>query len=666
MKTAHARRVFATLRRASVSGPANAEFLGGCGRTFAQQVPPLLQLRQQLLGQQKPCTSFRYSRVLRAPTWAPARSLHGSGLQEEGGDAHSSRCRLHTAANVELAKKNMAMSTSGSTAAQFWPSYSAPPSPPSDDAFFCVFLGTYPATPQRVNITHPDAPWENPTCAKIHKGLGFSREGSQRVGIVNLIEWYHPVGSTKFIFPETFALGAVNLKDWEDRLESDLKHFLQQNPGKRPLLYVGGQVPEKALRKSRFDASIGEFEEDNPGVQPRVIRITITGTICCAVICAHPSPRSIQSNQCDENDQSTVDQELSFVRLIAQGHDVSHAREMVNEVRNQKKKDMQSFLMSKGATNADLTFIDAEKPGILYQELTPFQAKWDLLHALKSSVLDIFGENTLSNRVLIVNALQDKGACEKFLLVTHKYQISGDVWTAKKARSLVKAANNDEMRGFLELVIPIQYWPRILDRSGIGSIINSGKTADFVKFLTGFAIPKDKWHALLSCDGLCSAIVEGKGDDLLGFLTQTGLSKDKWYALLSCDGLCSMICKGKGGNLIDFFVINKDIPNDKWPGILSPGSFCSAIGKGKGRDLVNFLNENDIPKDKWPSILSRNSFCSAIANGRGQVLVQFLTGNEIPKDKWPTFLSSDRHCSKIANGKGHDILHSLIRFSPTD
>ena len=57
----------------------------------------------------------------------------------------------------------------------------------------------------------------------------------------------------------------MKLKDWKDRLESDITHFLQLHSDKKPVLYVGSRVIEKALRKSRLAASICELKEDNPG-----------------------------------------------------------------------------------------------------------------------------------------------------------------------------------------------------------------------------------------------------------------------------------------------------------------------------------------------------------------------------------------------------------------
>ena len=95
---------------------------------------------------------------------------------------------VDSSANQKLAQ--LRLSAPSSQNARLWPRYYAPPSPPTDNKYFIVFLGTYPATPQSLSVRHPDAPWNNPTCERIHAGLNYT--DAQRVGIVDLVEWYQP------------------------------------------------------------------------------------------------------------------------------------------------------------------------------------------------------------------------------------------------------------------------------------------------------------------------------------------------------------------------------------------------------------------------------------------------------------------------------------------
>ena len=107
-----------------------------------------------------------------------------------------------------------------------------------------------------------------------------------------MVEWYHPSGSSQFIFPEAWSRKRVNLKDWEDRLEADLKIFVCMFPDKQPLLYVGGPVVRKALDASRFADSVAEVADDNPGEEPQIRELTIAGIPCLTLFCAHPSQGS--------------------------------------------------------------------------------------------------------------------------------------------------------------------------------------------------------------------------------------------------------------------------------------------------------------------------------------------------------------------------------------
>jgi len=235
----------------------------------------------------------------------PTRLLRMSGIRSP-----------ESPANKELSAMAHKMTIDIREPAYFWPDYSAPPSPPEEDQFFCVFLGTYPATPERVEIRDPRAPWDNPTCARIHKGLQYSDK--QRVGIVDLVEWYHPNGSSRFKFPAIFAISQCNVKEWERRLESDITIFLEDNPGKKPLLIVSPDA-EKALGTSIYADTIKEVENDSAGAEPRASTLEIAGVECLALLCAHPSPRSLRANERDDNDQTRTDRELALVRLAAKG-----------------------------------------------------------------------------------------------------------------------------------------------------------------------------------------------------------------------------------------------------------------------------------------------------------------------------------------------------------
>ena len=70
----------------------------------------------------------------------------------------------------------------------------------------------------------PRAPWDNPTCARVGKGLQYNDE--ERVGSVDLVEWYHPNGNSHFKFPTKFAISQCNVKEWERRLESNITKFV--------------------------------------------------------------------------------------------------------------------------------------------------------------------------------------------------------------------------------------------------------------------------------------------------------------------------------------------------------------------------------------------------------------------------------------------------------
>lgn len=100
----------------------------------------------------------------------------------------------------------------------------------------------------------------------------------------------------------------------------------------------------KALRKSRFAASMCDLQQDNPGAEPRVNYVTIADTLCLA------SPKSRAGNERDENEQSQIDRELCFARFISNGVKITIARKMVNDSRCQNLENNQKFLREQGVT----------------------------------------------------------------------------------------------------------------------------------------------------------------------------------------------------------------------------------------------------------------------------------------------------------------------------
>jgi hypothetical protein len=100
----------------------------------------------------------------------------------------------------------------------------------------------------------------------MHRALGYDDE--QRVGIIDLVKWYHPSGSSTFKFPADFAVSPLNLKEWERRVASDLTLFRKLNLGKAPLLLVGGSNVKQAIYKSQFVDTITAVENDIDGADP--------------------------------------------------------------------------------------------------------------------------------------------------------------------------------------------------------------------------------------------------------------------------------------------------------------------------------------------------------------------------------------------------------------
>jgi len=151
------------------------------------------------LGLSFQCSTFPH--LMHTPASQTKRKLSPDALRlrkyaKSDQNMNPSRDRFNSTTNVNLATMGLQMSTSQEIGAQFWPNYYAPPSSPCDFKYFLVFLGTYPATPKgNTDIRNESAPWSNPTCRNMHEGLHFSKNNSQRVGIVDLIEWYHPSGA---------------------------------------------------------------------------------------------------------------------------------------------------------------------------------------------------------------------------------------------------------------------------------------------------------------------------------------------------------------------------------------------------------------------------------------------------------------------------------------
>ena len=165
----------------------------GLLRVIAAAVVPLSRSRPSTTGAAvwpavaggalHPCSGRRLGR-------AHALSL---GDRSRGQPRETMVCVFITAGPIIklwLANNSRAISEDPQVPAQFWPDYLAPPSPPADDALCCVFLGTYPATPTELDITG----------RRMHRALGYDDE--QRVGIIDLVEWYHPSSST-FKFART-------------------------------------------------------------------------------------------------------------------------------------------------------------------------------------------------------------------------------------------------------------------------------------------------------------------------------------------------------------------------------------------------------------------------------------------------------------------------------
>jgi len=227
----------------------------------------------------------------------------------------------------------------------------------------------------------------------MHKALQY--DDAQGVGIIDLIEWYHPSCSSAFKFTAVacFAVSdPVNLRDWESRVASDLTRFLKQNPGKAPLLVVDGSDVKQALYKSQFADTITAVENDIDGADPLAICLVVAGISCLAFECAHPSPRSATAGERDDNDATTMtrtDRELALARLVAQGWEVPQAREQVLRLRLQNWERMKQFLSEQGLSDRDVISVSKRQRDVLFQDLGPFERKWRKL-ADQANVKSLF------------------------------------------------------------------------------------------------------------------------------------------------------------------------------------------------------------------------------------------------------------------------------------